>query len=475
MTLSLPRWSGAKLPRLRGLLPVTALTIALLIAVPALQLRRYPRTKAAGLERLLAASALIQSFAAAQDRPAPGLWNERLGASQARQLWDRQRGLWWQFWGQHGDGGAYLALPARAFGVGVSAPLPPNALTVDDLVVIAPDPLSRQLLQEQLQRSLRAPQGLNQRCVERLRGSLAVAWTNTSLARIAGPLAPLLQQFQQGCLVLGSDVRGLTWQGEASAVPEPSGSAATPPASLVSAPLPALPAPQLLEVRGARLDLLLRALLDRQIIREPLAERYGLTATLLERLQSTPFLLRLTEQPRGPFQASLALHLVVGSETKPWAGWLAPLRQALAGQGLRELEGQGIKEKGQEPPQDSTQQPLPESTWAREDGTVVGGWRWIPRAAGATTELVFFLGSDPPVAGSLASAASAGLRLRARPAALAALSLLPAQMPVVVLQAEQLDLISVPAGGGAKTSSLWWLRGDLQLPAAGSGSGAGGR
>jgi hypothetical protein len=241
----------------------------------------------------------------------------------------------------------------------------------------------------------------------------------------------------------------------------------TPPASLAGAQLPALPAPHLLEVQGARLDLLLRALLDRQIIREPLAERYGLTATLLERLQRTPFLLRLTEQPRGPFQASLALHLVVGSETKPWAGWLAPLRQALEGQGLTETE----KEIDREPPQDSAKQPLPVSTWAREDGTVVGGWRWITGATGTSTELVFFLGSDPPAAGSLASEAPAGLRLRARPAALAGLSLLPAEMPVVVRQAEQLDLISVSGGSGSKPSSLWWLRGGLQLPASGSGTG----
>jgi hypothetical protein len=287
-----------------------------------------------------------------------------------------------------------------------------------------------------------------------------------------------MQQFQQGCLVLGSDVRGLTWQGEASAVPQPSGPAVTPPAGLTREQLPPLPPPQLLEVQGARLDLLLRALLDRRIIREPLAQRYGLDAALLERLQRIPFLLRLTEQPRGPFQASLALHLAVGRDTGPWAGWLAPLRLALESQGLTELKDKE-KEKGAEPapaadpPRSSARQPLPESTWTREDGIVVGGWRWIPAAAGSGKELVFFLGSVPPASGSSASTAPAGLRLRARPAALAGLSLLPPEMPVVVRQAEQLDLIGVPEEIVAKPPSLWWIRGGLKLPA--SGSGAGGR
>lgn len=66
MSLSLPGWKWKWRQGLpwQAVLPVTSALVTLLILVPALQLRRFPRSNAAGLERLLTASALIQSFAA---------------------------------------------------------------------------------------------------------------------------------------------------------------------------------------------------------------------------------------------------------------------------------------------------------------------------------------------------------------------------------------------------------------------------
>jgi hypothetical protein len=479
MSLSLSRWKW-KWPQVvpwQVVLPVTSLVVTLLILVPALQLRRFPRSNAAGLERLLTASALIQSFAADPGRAAPPLWQQRLGPDLARQLWVRQRGYWWQSWGRHGDGaGAFLALPARAFGIGSSGPLPPNGLRLDDLVVIAPDPLSRQLLQDDLRRNLRAPQGLQERCVERLRRSQSVAWSTTALAQLAGPLAPLLQRFQEGCLELSSDGLGLLWQGESSASSDPVGLRLAPalaPAPLRPDPVQRSPLPSslLLDVQGDRLDLLFQALFTRQLIRQPLAERYGLTAALADRLVTIPFRLRLRPLPTGPFQASLELQLVVGRERRDWEAWLPSLQKALEAQGLTPQSAASTS------PSIRSSLPPP-SIWQREDGTVVGGWQWMQPKAGIPAELVFFLGPVPPPAGDAPPPASPPsgvfLRLRARPDALAAASLLPQGLPAVVRRAKQLEMVSVSAAAdGLQPAPLSLLWGSLQLgtpSAAGGGS-----
>jgi hypothetical protein len=482
LSLSGWKWKWISLLPWQGVLPVTSALAILLILVPALQLRHFPRSNAAGLERLLTASALIQSFAADPSRAAPPLWQQRLGPDLARQLWVRQRGYWWQFWGRNGDGvEAFLALPARAFGVGSSTPLPPNGLRFDDLVVIAPDPLSRQLLQDDLRRNLRGPQGLQQRCVDQLRRGQAVAWTKTALAQLAGPLAPLLQRFQEGCLELGSDGLGLLWQGESRASSDPVGlrlapaltsaqAAATLPP--VRGPRSPLPPTLLLEVQGDRLDLLFQALFTRQLIRQPLAERYGLTAVLADRLVTIPFRLRLRPLPTGPYQASLELQLVVGKERREWEAWLPSLQKA--------LEAQGLTQQSAVPPVPSIRSPLPPpSIWQRDDDTVVGGWRWVQPMAPLPAELVFFLGPVPPqAAGAPTTAgptAGVSLRLRARPSALAAASLLPPGLPAVVRRAEQLEMVSISAAtNGLEPAPLSWLWGSLQLGAP-SAAGVGRR
>ena len=132
-------------------LPFTTITTAVLVLAPALVLGLFPRTNASGLDRLVGAAAMVQSFASAASQPVPPLWRQRLGEATAQRLWRQQRRLWWQFWGGHGDAGAYLVLNAPA-----NLPLPANGLRVDDLLVVAPDPLARQLLQDQLHAGIAA-------------------------------------------------------------------------------------------------------------------------------------------------------------------------------------------------------------------------------------------------------------------------------------------------------------------------------
>jgi hypothetical protein len=471
MTLTLARWKGLPpAPRL-GPLPITSAVIALLVLAPVSQLHRFPRSNAEGLERVVGVASLTQSFQADQARPVPLLWQERLGPDPSRRLWARQRGTWWQFWGR--EGSAHLVVPARLFGPQASAALPDRALRVDDLVVIAPDPLSFQTLQQLLGRSARPPRGLEQRCVNLLRTRQAVVWTKLALAQISGDLAPLLQRFQQGCLTVSAEADGLSWQGEASSKPD-SVAPASPLPPPPSASQPPLPADQLLEVSGARLDLLFDALLSNAVIRQPLMERYGLDQAALERLQSTPFRLRLRPQPKGPFLASLELQLAVGPDRSAWTRWLSALGQALERQGLTDQRSPSSSGPAAAAPAVAAK--LSSSLWLREDGTPLGGWRWVVPAAGGVPELLFVLGAALPGAERFEAArppAGGGLNLRVRPEALAALGLLPADLPAVARRSSQLQILSAPAGapqapgaGSAGDTGLSWLWGSLILEAS---------
>lgn len=433
-------------------LPITAGAIVALILAPALGLLLLPRPQARGLERLLAVAALLQSFPADPGRPVPALWQQRLGPTFGPQAWRQQRRLWWQFWGRHGDAGAFLALPANQL-----PHRPPTALVVDDLVVLAPDLLSRQLLADQLRLHQRRPRGLEERCLRRLEAPQGVYWTPVAVGTIAGPVAPLLQRYQQGCLSLELQSAGLGWQGEAAAVvglvaPGPRGSPRRSPLGWTRQD------GLLLAIQGGRLDLLLQGLLSRDFIRQPLASRYGVPASQLVQLGRSPFQLVLRSQEQGAFKASLELLIDVGEQRQRWLDLLAPLRQALIGQGL--LEG---------PPQLSGagQTVLPNAVWQRADGTVVGGWRWVLAGEGTTEpQLLFFLG-PPPVLGRFPKTAPGVsvqmLRIAMRPELLARRGLLPPELPGPVRRAETLDLVLDGGASPAETSDVSWVTGDLRL------------
>ncbi len=426
----------------------TATMIALLVLVPAVVLWQWPRPRALGLARLLPQTALLQSFPAAPQRPVPALWQQRLGSPLAEQLWRQQRRMWWQFWGRDGDGGAYLAFPAPR-----SQALPPTGLRVDDLLVVAPDPLSLRLLQDQLKLAQRQRRGLEQRCLQRLQQEQAVFWAPLGLGLITGPMAPLLQRFQEGCLSLRLEGSSLALHGEASAsrgILTQADRRPPPP------PLAPLPADLLLEWRGPAFDGVLQGLLSRQLIREPLAARYGIGDGQLALLRATPFVLRLRPLGKGPFQAGLELELQVGSDRKAWIQLLSNLVPAIESQGLEHAP--------------SGSQTLPASIWRRQDGVVVGGWRWLLPSTGAP-KLLLFLGPQP---GGVAKQASAALTspalaeamvLRARPQGLAQLGLLPPELPMPVQQSEQLDLVAFQSarGGRPLASPLSQLMGQLQL------------
>ena len=424
----------------------SAALTALLIVLPAGVLLRWPRPRAEGLERLLSQSALLQSFPAAPQRPVPALWTQRLGAPLARRVWSRQNRVWWQFWGRDGDGGAFLAFPAQDLPTGQ----PAHALRVDDLMVVAPDPLSQRLLQDQLKLAQRQRRGLEQRCLQRLQQEQAVFWSPLGLGVMAGPMAPLLQRFQEGCLSLRLQGTSLQLSGEASAA----GGFLADPGPTATAALPApLAKDLLLEWRGPALEGLLQGLLNRQLIRDPLAARYGLGEGQLALVRRAPFVLQLRSLAQGPFQAGLSLQVGVTGDRRPWNRLLDGLKAPLEAQGLEASPGGSTA--------------LPALRWRREDGQVVGGWRWVlPRAA--APQLQLYLGPEPSTSAAALPPLEAGGResqLRVRPAALAAAGLLPPELPLLVRQASQLSLVASSSAPGKRVlaSPLSQLTGRLQV------------
>jgi len=429
-------------------LRATAGAIAALVLLPALALLIAPRPRAQGLERLLSQVALIQSFPSQGRLGAPPLWQQRLGPSLAGQVWNRQH-LWWQFWAEHGDGAAYLAFPLASLPEQSRRVLPANSLRVDDLLVIAPDPLSQRLMRDELQLKQRQSQGLLQRCRQRLEQDQAVYWSPAGLGALVGPVAPLLQHVQQGCLSLGLRDLGLSGEslllsGEAS---DTQGYLGGVQPGDTPSPLPPLGPSVLLELRGPGLDPVLEGLLSRQLIRDPLAARYGIAQPQLALIRKTPFLLRLNRLPKGPFQAGLELRLAVGPNHRQWAALLQGLRPALIAQGLVD-GGPSL----QSPAAAMALASFPAAQWSREDGQVVGGWRWM-REPGGDHQVLLFLGPDPnrprvedgPKAdgGAFTDWAQGGrglLRLRLRPKDLAGLGLLPPDLPKPVQVASQLAL-----------------------------------
>lgn len=447
MTRLRTRWSRLQLPN-------TAAALAALLLLPAVALLVWPRPQAVGLARLLGQAQLMQSFAGASSRPVPGLWRQRLGRSAAA-LWARQQGTWWQFWGAHGDAGAYLVLPAVNLSGLSSRQLSSPPLLVDDMAVFAADPLSRQVLADRLRGVPRPQRGLEQRCLLQLRSPQSVYWSAAGLGALAGPVAPLLQRLQQGCFSLQLDGTNLALAGEAAASEGVLGAPADAVLSLARRPLPDA---VLLQLQGPSLDVLLQGLLSRQLVREPLAERYGISEPQLALLRGLPFVLRLRRQSSGPFQAALELELAPRARDRAaWARLLAGLREPLLQQGLQEPS-----------PRLQANTPrlgaisFPSATWSNDNGAVIGGWLWrLPAGPGFEPRLLLYLGPTPSPGQASASDAGPGapLQLRARPRELGRLGLWPGAFPALVAQADQVELLA--SGGAQQPLSL--LKGRLVL------------
>ena len=501
------RWAQLRLPlkgptgpgRSRRAFPlaITLATVVVLLGLPAVLLSRWSRPRAEGVEQLMGAASLLQSFPATPDRPIPALWIERLGPEIAADRWRAQHKVWWQFWATQSESAPFLAFPADS-SRSSTASLPPNALRVGDLLVFAENPTARQQLLTSLRPLQRRSRGLTLRCRQRLQSGQAVFWQADALGSLLGPVAPLLERYQVGCLSLALEARGLRWQGDAAAESSgfpsnsrlPREAAGSPPegaaAGMVSAPAlkevstlpeqPPLPEDLLLELEGSSLDQLLQGLLARQIIRDPLASRYGLEGPRLALARQAPFRLRLHPLPEGPFQASLDLLVRVDGARSAWSTLLERVSSSLLAQGFTTDVDASLALPGapasQLKPDRSLPSPPPAdgssaTVWKRPDGASVGGWRWLQGRDGQP-QLLLFLG--PPPASVLPMAMVPGQRfehselaLRVRPAALDALGLLPEEMPSLARRASQVWINSHPDDPAASGDGISLLTGRLQL------------
>jgi hypothetical protein len=501
------RWPQLRLPpqlpsapgpsRRRIPLPVSTAAVVLLLVVPSVLLSRWSRPRAEGVEQLMGAASLLQSFPATPDRPIPDLWIERLGPEAARDRWRAQRKVWWQFWATNSESAPFLAFPIDSTRTSAAA-LPPNALRVGDLLVFAETPTARQQLLTSLRPLQRRSQGLTLRCRQRLQAGQAVFWQADALGSLLGPIAPLLERYQVGCLTLALEDRGIRWQGEAAAESSgfqsinrsPSQAAGTPPEVAVLGIVgggdltevsalpeqPPLPDDLLLEFQGSSLDQLLEGLLARQIIRDPLASRYGLEGPRLAVTRQAPFRLRLHPLPEGPFQASLDLLVRVDGARSAWSTLLERVKTNLLAQGfvaavdpLLPLAGTPSSQPKSDPSPVAVAPPVGASAtvWKRPDGTTVGGWRWLQGSDGQP-QLLLFLGPPPPTALPLAVVPAqqvqpSQLALRVRPAALDALGLLPEEIPALARRASQVWIDSDPGDPARPRGAISLLTGRLQV------------
>ena len=400
---------------MRGLRSSAGL-VALLVALPALALWLFPRGSARGLDRLLLESALLQTHRSRPADPPPSIWRERLG-SQAAPFWSARQQFWWQLWSSHASAGAVLVLETPA-----SAPLPAHAFRVDEFTLVAPNPLVRQQLEQQLQLQRPALRGLERRCALQLQRGDAVYWSAAGLSSLLGPLAPLASSLQQGCLTLSSEGSRLLWSGEAAAAR--GNHAAAPRSSGTPRPERSVP-PELLDLKGPRLDLLFRGLLSSASVMQALADRYGLQPDALKRLSQSPFVLRLSALDQGAFLAGLQLQLRLQDGQAFWAPRLKALEQPLIDQGLALSRG-------------TERQWL----WSR-GGVAQGGWRWLSKE-----HLLLFLGPAPGPLKPAALEQDGAWTLRLQPKRLLAKRLLPPLMPLAVRRARDLVLRGVPSRGG---------------------------
>lgn len=505
-------------------LALTLATTLLFLLGPALFLGRMPRPQALGLEKLLASVSLLQSFRAAPERPVPDLWRQRLGTATADRLWRLQTRTWWLFWDGHANGPPFLALSTRGLSEASFRALAVPPVRVGDLAIFSPDPLSRQILRERLRPQVRPSAGLRQRCLPRLEREQAVFWRPAAVGVMLGPLAPFLKGVQEGCLSLALGPDGLTWSGEAASVEGLLLQA--PPGPLEVGPPPEFrpsPTDPLLEVRGPSLERLLAGLLARDLIRQPLAERYGFGREQIALLRRTPFRLVLRPVAEGPFQASMELTVVVNGQEGPWKALLERVAKTLMKEGFElhsrlppppakarphslpatpAAPGSSAREAAPAVPEPAATAPAPGAPaaaeapapaslapaglrppapgsasrqegrtawptafWTRPDGVVVGGWQRRP-LAGRNEQITLFLGSKPgqatpPLATSLP--AGGGMRLLARPRELALRSLLPPDLPEVVKRSGWLWVSAEPVPGLGRDAPLSWLQGRLVL------------
>ena len=426
----------------------------------------------AALSRVSGAFSLIQAFYGDSVRPAPQLWNQRLGLARAANLWKLQgRSVWWQGWSEDGD--AYLILP--------------DHLLEDDstnlrkhqvlgLSILGSDELHRQQLIQRLEQPSELPAqatSLHSRCMQRLAEAPAVFWTGDALAAISGTLAPLLQQSSHGCLALRLKGNQLHWGGVVGDRSIALAAAQPQKGWVISASNRSVTADfdqaSLLEIHGARLDLMLGTLLNRQIIQEPLEDLYGVDQSIRAKLSSSPFSLRLQERTEGVYQAGLQLQVPLPGGATIWGSVLNRLSDRLEERGLRQQKIVQSNNKEQNT-----------VIWKDvQDGKnrIVGGWRWLQQEnkPDLLSAGLAMLPDQNRFDKQLPESEPSVLLLHARPKTLSSMELMNGSWPLLLKKANSMSVQIKPAvafsESKARGKQTWWeVSGQLVVASEAEGS-----
>ncbi len=427
----------------------------------------------ASLSRVSGAFSLIQSFHGDSKRPAPQLWNQRLGLVRAANLWKRQgRSIWWQGWSDDGD--AYLILQDQLLPTDTKNLRKHQVL---GLTFLGSDELHRQQLIQRLQRQPERPAqptSLQRRCMQRLANAPAVFWTSDALAAISGTTASLLQQGSHGCLALRLTGDTLHWGGVVG--DRSIALAASQPKQGWNLAVPDRQKPEnfdqdsLLEVHGARVDLILGTLLSRQIIQQPLESQYGVNQSIRSRLALSPFSLRLQQQAKGSYRAGLQFQAPLPGGASAWVSVLDRVSNHLEERGFQRFK----------PAEDNAKKADAVIWKDKREGQnkIVGGWRWLLQPHPNPTLLSAGLASLPdtkPFYQALPASTLSALKLNARPRNLVSLGLMNGSWPALLKQADFVQVQIKPAITSphlkASGQQTWWeISGQLVLSSAAESS-----
>ena len=444
--------------------PLTAAALAALLLVPAFQIARlsapFGRDRQdlkLQLQALSREADLVLSHDIRMDRSAPEIWIQRLGAEQAADRWRALQGqIWWMAW--MGDGAPVLILP------GPSAAQPSSdSEAAPGVQLLFADALHEKVFRERPLASTGVPSRLETVCLDRLMSTSAVRWRPAALSSLAGVSSVLLQSAAHGCLSLSLKGKDLRFSGFVS--PRPLASA--PDRLRPSAPratdqerssmTPVDDATTLLHLHSHPSSSVLRALLERPLIKRNLESAFGVTPKLRTLLLEAPMALRLHRLPGGPYQAALEIDLKLASPTTAIQSALEKTKLALQKRGLSNSNLALINPDGR-----SVTESL---VWSRPGGPPLGGWAWF-KPEDQTRHLRFSLGA-PPSARPVESLNEdqTGLSMVLLPAALSKLALLPGRWPAVVRQADGIKLWMSPLTGDELGPQDWfWLDGQLSLP-----------
>ncbi len=405
------------------------------------------------LQTLVAASTALQASQGDPSREPPQIWHERLGIRIATQLWTRLgHGLWWQAWSD--DGEPHLIIPWTVLERSSRESL--EITQINDLAVVSANALTRrQLLTriDQLSPEPPQPNAVEVACLRALSRSPSLQWSPQAIGRYAGEAAPLLAEAGYGCLSHSSDAETLRWYGwvsrdplETAAVVHPASARVmdTPSETTMTAPL-------LLE--GEQFRALVAALTAREVVRNPLASRYGINAGDLDRLIAMPFRLRLVANPSQAFQAGVQIQLWTGGDSDAVRRSLSTLADQLRMSGWTTT------------PSD----PIADGWLINEGGsdTPVGGWRWL-QTEDQDPVLSLGLGLAPAndvIPTMKGAARTPWFGLQASPETLDALGMLPAQTPLQIRRASSLRLTLTPlVSPVTRSGAVHQFSGQLSLP-----------